>query len=57
MTRWFSDLDATISEIRTTIFELGDSALAGGLRQAVVGLVDELAPTVGVRPELTLVVP
>ena len=48
-----NDLDATISEIRTAIFELGDSALPGGLRQAVVGLVDELAPTVGVRPELT----
>ena len=47
------DLDATITEIRTTIFELGDSALPGGLRQAVVGLADELAPTVGVRPDLT----
>jgi signal transduction histidine kinase len=47
------DLDATIAEIRTTIFELGDNALPGGLRQAVVGLADELAPTVGVRPELT----
>jgi signal transduction histidine kinase len=47
------DLDATISEIRTTIFELGDSAIPGGLRQAVVGLADELAPTLGVRPELS----
>ena len=47
------DLDATIAEIRTTIFELGDNALPGGLRQAVVGLADEFAPTVGVRPELT----
>jgi len=46
------DLDATISEIRTTIFELGDSALPGGFRQAVVILADELAPTLGVRPEL-----
>jgi signal transduction histidine kinase len=46
------DLDATITEIRTTIFELGDSALPRGLRQAVVGLADELAPTVGVRPQL-----
>ena len=36
------DLDATITEIRTTIFELGDSSLPGGLRQAVVGLADEL---------------
>jgi two-component system, NarL family, sensor histidine kinase DevS len=47
------DLDATISEIRTTIFELGDSSIPAGLRQAVVGLADELAPTLGVRPELT----
>ena len=47
------DLDATIDEIRTTIFELGDSSLPGGLRHAVVVLADELAPTVGVRPELT----
>ena len=47
------DLDATITEIRTTIFELGDSALPGGLRQAVVGLADELAPTLSVRPDLT----
>jgi signal transduction histidine kinase len=46
------DLDATISEIRTTIFELGDSSLPGGFRQAVVALADELAPTLGVRPEL-----
>ena len=35
------DLDATISEIRTTIFELGDNSIPGGLRQAVVGLADE----------------
>ncbi len=47
------DLDTTITEIRTTIFELGDSSLPGGLRQAVVGLADELTPTLGVRPELS----
>ena len=47
------DLDATITEIRTTIFELGDSSIPGGVRQAVVGLADELTPTLGVRPELT----
>ena len=46
------DVDATISEIRTTIFELGDSSIPGGLRQALVALADELAPTLGVRPEL-----
>jgi len=47
------DLDATMTEIRTTIFELGDKALPGGLRQGVVGLVDELLPTLGVRPEVS----
>ena len=47
------DVDATISEIRSTIFELGDSSIPGGLRQAVVGLADELAPALGVRPVLT----
>lgn len=47
------DLDATITEIRSTIFELGDRPLPGGLRQAVIGLAEELTPTVGVRPELT----
>jgi signal transduction histidine kinase len=47
------DLDATIAEIRSTIFELGDSALPGGLRQSIVQLSDELAPTLGARPDLS----
>lgn len=47
------DLDATMTEIRTTIFELGDSALPGGLRLGIVRLVDELSPTLGVRPEVS----
>jgi signal transduction histidine kinase len=46
------ELDDTITQIRSTIFELGDSALPGGLRQAVVQLSDELAPTLGSRPEV-----
>jgi signal transduction histidine kinase len=46
------ELDDTITQIRSTIFELGDSALPGGLRQAVVHLSDELAPTLGSRPEV-----
>jgi signal transduction histidine kinase len=51
------DLDATMTEIRTTIFELGDSALPGGLRKGVVRLVDELSPTLRVRPEVRFVGP
>ncbi len=43
--------DKTISEIRTTIFELGDSSIPGGLRQ-VGGVADELAPNLCVRPQL-----
>lgn len=46
------DLDSTITEIRTTIFELGDSAIHGGVRHGVVGVVNELAPSLGSRPEV-----
>jgi len=44
------DLDSTIREIRTTIFELGDSTVNGGLRRSVLGLAEELAPMLGSRP-------
>ena len=44
------ELDATITDIRSAIFELGDSALPGGLRQAVLRLVDELEEALGNRP-------
>jgi signal transduction histidine kinase len=47
------ELDATIAEIRSTIFELGESSLPGGLRQSIVRLCDEMAPTLGARPELS----
>jgi signal transduction histidine kinase len=46
------DLDSTITEIRTTIFELGDSAIHGGLRHGVLGVVDELSPSLGSRPDV-----
>jgi signal transduction histidine kinase len=46
------ELDETITQIRSTIFELGDSALPGGLRQAVLRLCDELAPTLRSRPDV-----
>jgi signal transduction histidine kinase len=51
------ELDATITEVRTTIFELGDTSLPGGLRQAVVDLADELTATLGMRAEVRFVGP
>jgi len=51
--RAIDDVDATITEIRTTIFELGDSALPGGLRQGVLALAHELTPSLGARPEVS----
>ncbi len=51
------DLDSTITEIRTAIFELGDTSLPAGLRHAVVHLADELAATLGARPEVRFVGP
>jgi signal transduction histidine kinase len=50
--RAVDELDATISEIRTAIFELGAGPVPGNLRQSVVGVVDELTPTLGIRPRL-----
>ena len=47
------ELDATIAEIRSTIFELGESSVPGGLRQSIVQLCGEMAPTLGARPELS----
>ena len=52
VTRAIDDLDLTISEIRSAIFELGEAALPGGLRQAVLQLAEELSDTLGVRPEV-----
>jgi signal transduction histidine kinase len=51
--RAVDELDATIAEIRSTIFELGESSLPGGLRQSVVQLCEEMAPSLGARPELS----
>ncbi len=53
--RAVDDLDSTITEIRTAIFELGETSLPAGLRHAVVHLADELAPTLGARPEVRFV--
>jgi signal transduction histidine kinase len=47
------ELDATIAEIRSTIFELGESSVPGGLRQSIARLCDQMAPTLGARPVLS----
>jgi signal transduction histidine kinase len=47
------DVDATIEEIRTTIFELGDHSVGGGIRQGVLALANELTPSLGSRPEVS----
>jgi signal transduction histidine kinase len=46
-------LDTTITEIRTSIFELSDGGGRGGLRHGVLELAGELAPILGARPEVT----
>jgi signal transduction histidine kinase len=51
--RSVDDLDTTISEIRTTIYELGSSTVSGGLRHGVLQLVAELTPMLGARPEVS----
>jgi signal transduction histidine kinase len=52
VTRAIDDLDLTIDEIRSAIFELGEASLPGGLRQAVLQLAEELSDTLGARPEV-----
>ena len=52
VSRAIDELDLTISEIRSSIFELSEAALPGGLRQAVLQLADELADNLGVRPKV-----
>ena len=47
------DLDTTITEIRTAIFELEDGGGHRGLRHGVLELVGELAALLGSRPDVT----
>lgn len=55
--RAVDDLDTTITEIRTAIYELGGGAVVGGLRHGVLELVGELTPLLGARVEVTFVGP
>jgi signal transduction histidine kinase len=48
------DLDATVTEIRTAIFELGESPMPGGLRRSVVELTEEMASSLGFRPQVAV---
>jgi signal transduction histidine kinase len=52
VSRAIDDLDTTITEIRSAIFELGETSLPSGLRHAVLELSEELTPTLGSRPEV-----
>jgi signal transduction histidine kinase len=47
------DLDITITEIRTAIFELEDGFGHGGLRHGVLELANELTPMLGARPDVS----
>jgi signal transduction histidine kinase len=49
------DLDTTINEIRTAIFELESGSGHRGLRHGVLELVGEMATMLGSRPEVTFV--
>jgi signal transduction histidine kinase len=50
--RAVDDLDATITEIRTAIFELNETTLPDGLRRGVLDLTQELTSFLGFRPEV-----
>jgi signal transduction histidine kinase len=54
--RVIDDLDATITEIRSAIFELGGRS-AGGLRNSVLTLTEELTPSLGARPQVSIAGP
>ena len=41
------DIDDTIRQVRTSIFELGTDRIGGGIRDDVVSLVEDLRPVVG----------
>jgi signal transduction histidine kinase len=47
LTTTIEDIDDTIRQVRTSIFELGSDALARGARESVLQLLTELRPVVG----------
>ncbi len=48
-----SDIDGTIRQVRTSIFELAESGLGRGIRSHVLTLVAELEPVVGYEVPVT----
>ncbi len=54
LTEAVSDIDDTIRQIRTTIFELGLDTGSRGPRASVIALVRELTPVVGVEVGVTI---
>jgi len=52
VSRAIDELDTTITDIRSAIFELGENALPDGLRRAVLRLVEELSGMLGAQPEV-----
>jgi signal transduction histidine kinase len=52
VTKAVEDLDATIDEIRTAIFELEDGMGNRGLRRSILDLADEMTASLGSRPEV-----
>jgi signal transduction histidine kinase len=46
-------LEATMTEIRSAVYELGGADIPGGLRQGVLELAAELSPMLGARPLVT----
>ena len=47
LTAAVSDLDATIRQVRSTIYELGSADLDQGVRSTVISLIKDLNPVVG----------
>ncbi|HSU35749.1 MAG TPA: GAF domain-containing protein, partial [Propionibacteriaceae bacterium] len=57
LSRAVDDIDDTIKQIRSTIFDLRDNAEPGLMRQVAVDLVKEFSPLLGFTPTLRLVGP
>lgn len=52
MNKAIDELDDTITEIRSAIFELGDPTGVAGVRQGLLALAKELEPFLGARPRV-----
>ena len=51
--RAIDELDTTVNEIRTAIFELGENPMPGGLRRSMVDLAEETGASFGLDPDVT----